>query len=127
MVKCLDGVVNELLKTAASVVGRPLAQLFNACIEKETIPEKWKNACVVLLFKNGDPTDLKNYRPISLQSHRYNLFTEVLTKKINESKEISQLKDQAGFRSNRSTADHLHTLYQLKEKTTEFIIPLSLA
>ena len=40
---------------------------------------------------------------------------------------MSQLKDQAGFRSNRSTADPLHTLYQLKEKTTEFNIPLSLA
>ena len=122
-----DGVANELLKSAASLVRKPLAHLMNACLQNETIPSDWRNALVILIFKKGDPTDLKNYRPISLLSHMYKLFTKILTERISTAIDLAQSKDQAGFRSNRSAIDHLQALNQLSEKSVEFQIPISLA
>ena len=122
-----DGVANELLKSDASLVRKPLAHLMNACLQNETFPSDWRNALVILIFKKGDPTDLKNYRLISLLLHMYKLFTKILTERISTAIDLEQSKDQVGFRSNRSTIDHLQALNQLSEKSVEFKIPISLS
>jgi len=69
---------------------------------------------------------MKNYRPISLLSNVYKLFTKILTDRINYWIENTPTRDQVGFRSGRSTMDHLQTLNQLREKANEFNILLSL-
>jgi len=79
-------------------------------------PNPVQNALVILIYKTGDVTDLKNYRPISLLSHLYKLFTKILTKQVNYQLDGKQEKDQAGFHSGRSTTDHIHTLNQLLDK-----------
>jgi len=89
------------------------------CLNDTDVPKSWKNALRILIYKKGDVTDLKNYRPISL----YKLFTKILTKRINDQLDRKQDNDQAGFRSGRSTTNHIHTLNQLLEKTREFNLP----
>jgi len=66
-----DNIVNELLKCSASVTSTPVAFLFNKSLNKGSIPENWRNASVIFLYKKGDPKEPKNYRPISLLSHLY--------------------------------------------------------
>ena len=52
-----------------------------------------------------------------------NEITIRLEKKLDE----NQPREQAGFRSNYSTTDHIHTINQLKEKCREYNIPLCVA
>ena len=54
----------------------------------------------------------------------YNRFATMLQKRLMPTLEAALTKEQAGFRKNFSTVDHLHTLMQIQEKTHEWQIPL---
>ena len=41
-----------------------LLRLCQACWSRKSIPEKWRSASVVLLYKKGDSSLPENYRPI---------------------------------------------------------------
>ena len=119
-----DEILVDVLKDGGDIVLDQLAKLFTLCIEKTQIPDSWNNALMILIHKKGDIKDVKNYRPISLLSNTYKLFTKVLTNRITRILDFNQPREQAGFRSGFSTMDHLHTLNQLIEKTCEYRLPL---
>ena len=58
----------RLLKEAASMLKYPLCTLFNLSLTLSTFPSEWKYANVTPVFKKDCPSNLKNYRPISLIS-----------------------------------------------------------
>ena len=58
----------RLLKEAASILKYPLCTLFNLSLTLSTFPSEWKYANVTPVFKKDCPSNLKNYRPISLIS-----------------------------------------------------------
>ena len=60
--------------------------------------------------------DIKNYRPISLLSHLYKLFTWKLQKRMEKVLGENQPRKEAGFRKGYSVVDHLQTISQLIEK-----------
>ena len=122
-----DGISVDLIKDAGEIAIEKLSRLFTKCLEAGKIPRTWKNATIVLIHKKGDLTDLKNYRPISLLSVVYKLFSKVITNRIADTLDSSQPKEQAGFRSGFSTMDHIHTVNQVIEKTNEYRTPLCLA
>lgn len=119
-----DGVSVDILKAGGDVVIAKLANLFTKCLKDGKTPTSWKNAVVVLLHKKGDTKDLKNYRPISLLSVLYKLFTRVITNRIGNTLDANQPREQAGFRSGFSTIDHIHAVNQVIEKTNEYRKPL---
>ena len=46
------------------------------------IPDTWAQAAVILLFKDEDPTDPANYRPIALQSCSGKIFFSIWAKRL---------------------------------------------
>ena len=59
----------RLLKEAASILKYPLCStLFNLSLTLSTFPSEWKYGNVTPVFKKDCPSNLKNYRPISLIS-----------------------------------------------------------
>ena len=88
-----------------------------------TIPSSWNEAKIIILYKKGDPDDIKNYRPISRLAHSYKLFTRLLQNRMEEVLDRNQPREQAGFRKKFST-DHIYTLNQVIEKCNEFNLPL---
>ena len=122
-----DGITTELLRAGGKPVLLVLQKLFNSVILEGTTPEAWHRSVVVLFFKKGDNTLLKNYRPISLLSHVYKLFSRVITNRLERRFDDFQPPEQAGFRKGFSTIDHIHTLRQIIQKTEEYNRPLCLA
>ena len=122
-----DRITAEMLKHGGNALEKALQILLNKCLHESKIPEKWYNSEVVILFKKGDMTNIENYRPISLLSVLYKLFTKILTNRLNNKFDFYQPVEQAGFRTGYSTIDHLQTLRTLIEKTTEYNIPIHLA
>ena len=74
------------------------------------MPDDWKTAIIVPLYKKGEINDAKNYRGISLLSTAYKIYTEVIRNRLE--KEVRELKilpeGQAGFRRGRSTIDNIY-------------------
>jgi len=119
-----DNIIIDTIVEGGDIIMRELAKLFTTCIKQGKVPQQWKEANMIILFKKGDKRDLKNYRPISLLSNVYKLFTRILTNRLENILDSNQPREQAGFRSGYSTMDHIHTINQLKEKCLEYNQPL---
>ncbi|PZC85214.1 hypothetical protein B5X24_HaOG202399 [Helicoverpa armigera] len=115
-----DLVTNELLKITLPVIASKLTQIFNEIIETEKTPKDWTKSTIILLHKKGDKGDITNYRPISLMSNMYKVFSKIILSRIETTLEESQPKEQAGFRRNYSTIDHIHVLRQILQKYKEY-------
>ena len=61
-----DSIDNRLLKELARPLSTPLTDLFNFSLSNGKVPSLWKQANVTPVFKKNDPSDVSNYRPISL-------------------------------------------------------------
>lgn len=122
-----DGIPNEAIKTGRFVLAPPLTALFNMILDSRKIPKEWAESDIILLYKKGNPADITNYRPISLQSNIYKLFASCLEDRITTYTEKYQPPEQAGFRKNFSTTEHIHTIDSIIEKYEEHKRPLYLA
>ena len=54
------------MKDAAPSISAPLTVIINLSISSAVLPEEWKYARVVPLYKDGDKKCMDNYRPISV-------------------------------------------------------------
>ncbi len=67
------------MKLVGHILMYPLADLFNLSLSTHCIPHIWKCARVTPLFKGGDPTDVNNYRPISIISVVAKIFEKLIS------------------------------------------------
>ena len=91
---------------------------FNVILDSGKFPSKWKEGIVIPIHKNGSQVDPNNYRGITLSSCLGKLFCHVLNNRINselESKSFLKL-EQAGFRKNHRTSDHIFILRTIIDK-----------
>lgn len=112
-----DNVINEYIKSTASKMVPIYANLFNRVLNTGIIPDCWLEGYIVPVFKKGDPKEPNNYRPITLLSCLGKLFTSILNTRLTTFiEEINLLNEnQAGFRKNYSTVDHVFLLHSLIE------------
>ena len=61
-----DEIPARLLKETASIIVPSICKLFNKSLEQGTVPQDWKLANVVPVYKKSDKEHTENYRPISL-------------------------------------------------------------
>lgn len=115
-----DHITNKLIKGTEEEISPILTKLFNDIITRGTIPEQWNESHIILLHNNGDKDKIGNYRPISLISNVYKVFAKVILGRITRVLDENQPIEQAGFRKNYSTIDHIYTIKQVCEKYNEF-------
>ncbi|XP_073166773.1 tether containing UBX domain for GLUT4 isoform X4 [Lepidochelys kempii] len=70
------------LKELADVIVEPLAIIFENSWRSGEVPDDWKKANVVPIFKKGKEEDPGNYRPVSLTSVPGKIMEEVLKESI---------------------------------------------
>ena len=94
----------------AEMVGK-ITNNFNAALENGRVPEEWRKAIIVKMFKNkGSKLDCANYRGISLISVPSKVFLRILLNRVKPVMEEMLREEQAGFRGGRSTVEQLFTL-----------------
>ena len=108
-----DLILNEFLRHSKTYMLTAFTKLFNIVFMTGIVPEEWSQGIISPIYKNkGDRTDPDNYRGITILSCFGKLFTAVLNARLNKYLEDSNLlcEEQAGFRKNYSTTDHIFNL-----------------
>ncbi|CAM5158175.1 unnamed protein product [Eretmochelys imbricata] len=82
----------RVLKELAAVIAEPLAIIFENSWGTGEVPDDWKKANVVPIFKKGQKEDPGNYRPVSLTSVPGKIMEQVLKESI--LKHLHERKEQ---------------------------------
>jgi len=119
------GIAAEMLKHGGADLHKVLLLMFNDITSRAApLPDSWKHTVVKVLYKSGDAKLPQNYRPISIIPMLYKLFARLLYNRLLPILDQRQSPDQAGFRPNRSTTDHLFTIAILQETADEWQVPM---
>ena len=102
-----DGIQSKIMKSCSVGLAKPLTIIFNACFSSAILPNKWKTANIVPVFKKGDKSSVTNYRPISLTSLPMKIFEYCIRDLLLEKCDLLIRDSQHGFRKNRSCLTQL--------------------
>ncbi len=102
-----DEISCRILKECAAQLAPSLTKLFNKSLSLGKVPELWKYANVVPVFKKGDKSAADNYRPISLLCITSKILERCIYNRI-----FPQIKSllnivQHGFLKGKSTTTQL--------------------
>lgn len=113
-----DGIPPEAVKLMCGLHPAGVLRALNATLETGVFPEKWKEARLVLLRKQGKPADEPcGYRPLCMLNTWSKLLEQIINGRLRRELESRNLlsEDQYGFREGRSTTDACIRLTTLLE------------
>ena len=111
----------SILKTISHLISKPLSVIFNASLSSGIVPENFKLASVIPIFKKGSQLIVNNYRPISLLS----IFNRILEKLVFNrmisfiNKKNILYDNQFGFRFKHSTTHAILTIVDKIQQAIE--------
>ena len=106
-----DGLHPLVLKEAAAQLCIPFSMLFRRSFDEGHLPDDWKTANIVPVFKKGVSSGPGNYRPISLTSIVCKVFESIVREDIIKHLTSNNLlsNSQHGFLPKRSCTTQLLT------------------
>ena len=102
--------------TTASI----LQPLFNTIWDRRKIPDDWNKGVIIKIPKKGALSDCNSWRGITLLSTPSEIFAKVITKRLSLAVDHRLREEQAGFRRGRGCIDHIFTLRNIIEQSTEW-------
>ena len=113
-----DMISSKMLKETAHTIAPSLARLISLSLDTTTVPQGWKDANVIPIFKKGNKSMCENYRPISLLNITAKICEKIVFKHIFNYIKSNDLitSHQSGFTPNDSTVNQLVYLYNLFAK-----------
>ena len=108
-----DNIPVSFIKPIAEYIASPLTFIINNLIEESKFPDQWKIARISPIPKVNNPTELKDYRPISILPILSKVYEKQVLHQITDFIETQQVynKHQSGYRKNHSPATILSKLY----------------
>ena len=91
----------------------PLYHLFSLSLSQNYLPIEWRTHLVKPIFKSGDKTSVKNYRPISLLPIVSKVLEKIIYNNIVDFITSSISPHQFGFLRNRSTLQQLLVFFDM--------------
>lgn len=115
-----DGIQYRLLKTK-DPGAHIIAAIYNRCLKDMRIPVSWKAARTILLHKKGPKEDLSNWRPISLSSVLYKVYSGLLATRLGKwaSRTGAVSSVQKGFMPAEGCLEHNYLLQEALTKSKE--------
>ena len=102
-----DGVPPYFVKRLRFWLLKPLLLLFDKSLFYGIFSDLWKNSFVFVIYKEGDKSEVSNYRLISILSKISNVFESIIARRIAEFFLRSIGSFQLGFIKGRSTLTNL--------------------
>ena len=104
-----DCISNNLLKLISVTIIKPLKHLINLSLMTGYFPDQFKVAKVVPIYKDSDPHELSNYRPISLLNSLSRLFESIVCFQVTGFAEACDIfyEHQYGFRAKHNVSHPL--------------------
>lgn len=111
-----DGLSTKYYKTLCGQLTPVLCEVMNNILQGGNIPNTWKEVYITLIPKQeADPSNVKNYRPISLLNNDYKLFSDILANRLKQILKEVIHKDQAGFLPERQLKDNVRHIVNVIE------------
>ena len=106
-----DRIPGKFLKEFALEIVDAYVLLFQASIDQGKVPQGWKSANIIPLFKKGNKRKAENYRPVSLTSITCKLLEHIIHSNIMDHFDSNKILNngQHGFRQKRSCETQLIT------------------
>ena len=123
-----DQIPPKVLKELSNELAVPLSKLFNISLEKGQVPQDWKVAEVVAIFKKGSRSETGNYRPVSLTCIVCKVLESLIRDEIVRFFTENQLYTncQHGFRKKRSCTTQLLEVMEDITKLLDNKIPVDI-
>ena len=119
----IDGVSNVFIKKVWSVMRTPLHRYAACCFEKGRLTDTFSTACVRLIPKKGDTTQIKNWRPISLLSCYYKIISRVINTRLGTVIDKITGRAQKAYSNNRYIHEVLINVVDSIRHCTENNVP----
>ena len=105
----LDNISPKLIRECEDLFLVPLRNIFNKSLSSGLFPDDWKCTRVTPLFKQGERTDVNNYRPICVISVIAKVFERIVYDQLYSCLANEEIitHQQSGFRSLHSTVTAL--------------------
>jgi len=109
-----DGIHPRVLIEIKHEIKKPLFLVFKKSLEEGRIPNSWKSAEVVPIYKKGSRQEAGNYRPVSLTSVCSKILERLIRAEVLRHMEENHLfvTEQHGFRPRRSCITQLLTVLE---------------
>ena len=116
-----DNIPNEAFKYAPVEVVQHHVLMFNTMKDCNQVPKKFNEGKVTLIHKKGPEEILSNYRPLTVNSAMYGIYSRILNDRLKKVTEAHDLlgEVQAGFRKDRNAGDNLFVLSTILAKAKE--------
>ena len=77
-----DRIPVSIIIDAIDILLPPLTTLFRLIYDQKKIPDQWKMAKIIPIFKKGNKSHIENYRPIANQCSTSKIFEKLILKQI---------------------------------------------
>ncbi len=118
-----DGLTPEFYKELWTEFKDLFVNMLNETYEHGELPYTMRKAILALLFKKGDKTLLKNFRPISLTNYDYKILCFVLANRMQKVLKDIIVEDQTGYIKGRYIGSNARLLEDYFEHCESKQIP----
>ena len=106
----LDGLTTNIYKHFWNILGPEMTNILNFGSENGSLALSQRRGVISLIFKKGDRTKLKNWRPITLLNTDYKILTKALTNRLQQTLPSLIHTDQTACIPERTINDNLRLI-----------------
>ena len=114
----LDLYTYAVIKFLWPLIGHPVTKGFEIMVEKEELYPNLRTASIKLIPKKGDCTQIKNWRPISLLSNVYKVFSKAFANRLNRVIDSNTSYSQKAYSKSKVIHEALMNIVQFIKKGT---------
>jgi hypothetical protein len=78
----INQILAELIQAGGNTLCSEILKLVNCILNREELPEQWKEPIILPVYKKGNKTDSSNYQGMSLLSAIYKILSNIILSRL---------------------------------------------